>query len=129
MGIAIPDDVREIVDSPIFAHIATIDDDGSPQLSVIWFERNGDTIRFSTVEGRAKPRNLRRDARCTISFAPLDNAYRNIVIRGRAVSLENAGMGMIDRLANKYLGVEKYEWSRPEEVRVDVTVEVERISG
>ena len=129
MGIAIPDDVAEAIDSPVFAHIATVDEDGTPQVSVIWLERDGDRIRFSTAEGRAKPRNLRRDPRCTISFLPVDNPYRNIVLRGRAVSMDNAGSAMIDRLANKYLGVDQYEWSVPGEVRVDVTVEVDRISG
>jgi len=129
MGVSIPEDVKTILDTPVFVHLATVDEDGSPQLSVVWIERDGDRIQFSTAEGRAKPLNLRRDPRCTLSFSPIDEPYRNIVIRGRAVEIENRGQDLIDRKARKYLGAEKYEWSQPGEVRVDVVIDVERVSG
>lgn len=129
MAIEIPGDVKEILDEPVFVHMGTVDADGSPQLSVVWVERRGDIVRISSVEGRAKPRNLRRDPRCTLSFSPLSDPYRNVVMRGRAVSFENAGMDMIDRLARRYLGSERYEWAQPGQVRVDIEIEIDRVSG
>ncbi len=129
MAASIPEDVKEILDTPVFVHLGTVDEDGSAQVSVVWIARDGDLISFSSAEGRAKPRNLRRDPRCTLSFTPIDEPYRNIVIRGRAVEIENRGQDLIDRNARKYLGVEKYEWSQPGDVRVDIVIEVERVSG
>ncbi len=129
MVIEIPGDVKEILDEPVFVHMGTVDPDGSPQLSIVWIELDGDIVKISSVEGRAKPRNLRRDPRCTLSFAPLADPYRNVVMRGRAVSFENAGMGLIDRLARKYLGSERYEWAKPGQVRVDIDIEIDSISG
>ena len=129
MPATIPDDIRALITEPIFFHIATVNPDGSPQVSVVWADLDGDRIVFSTAEGRAKPRNLRRDPRVSISLLAPDNAYRNIIITGRAVAIEQRGMGLIDRMARKYTDSEKYEWSQPGEVRVDVAIEVDRITG
>ncbi len=129
MPIPIPDDVKAILDEPVFVHVATVNPDGSPQNSVVWIERDGDLLRFSTAEGRVKPRNLRADPRVSISFSPLDDPYRNITISGRAVAIENNGYDLIDTLARKYRNVEKYEWAQPGEIRTDVTIVPERISG
>ena len=92
MPATIPDDVRALITEPIFFHAATINPDGSPQVSVVWADLDGDRFVFSTAEGRVKPRNLRRDPRITISFTAPDNPYRNIVLQGRAVEIENRGM-------------------------------------
>ena len=59
----LPDEARSILDRHVVAHLATINPDGSPQLTAIWIERNGDGVRFSTAEGRVKLRNLRRFGR------------------------------------------------------------------
>ncbi len=129
MPATIPDDVRALLSEPIFFHAATINADGSPQLSIIWAGIDGDLFRFSTAEGRAKPRNLRRDPRIAISFSPPDNPYRNIVLNGRAVEIAQKGMGLIDEMARKYTDADSYQWSQPGEVRVDIAVEIDRITS
>lgn len=129
MPVPIPDDVKAILDQPVFVHVATVNADGSPQNSVVWIERDGDLLRFSTAEGRVKPRNLRNDPRVSLSFSPLDDPYRNVTVAGRAIAIENNGYDLIDRCARKYRGVEKYEWAQPGEVRTDVTIVPERITG
>ncbi len=129
MPAAIPDDVRALLSEPIFFHAATINPDGSPQVSVVWAGLEGDLLVFSTAEGRAKPRNLRHDPRITISLSPPDNPYRNVVLKGRAVEIEQKGMDLIDRMARKYTEHDSYQWSQPGEVRVDVAVEIDRITG
>ena len=125
----IPDDIRALLTEPIFFHLATINPDGSPQVSVVWADLDGDLIRFSTAEGRVKPRNLRRDPRVAISFTAPEDPYRNIVINGRAVEIEQRGTDLIDHMARKYVGAEKYPWAQPGEVRVDVAVAVDKITG
>ena len=129
MSSPIPDDVRALLTEPIFFHAATINADGSPQVSVVWADIDGDLIRFSTAEGRAKPRNLRRDPRIAISFSPPDDPYRNIVINGRAIEIEPRGMDLIDHMARKYTEADSYQWSQPGEVRVDIAVAVDRVTG
>lgn len=129
MPATIPDDVRALLTEPIFFHAATINPDGSPQISVIWADLDGDLFRFSTEEARVKPRNLRRDPRIAISFTAPDNPYRNIVLSGKAVEIENRGMDLIDHMARKYTGSDKYQWAQPGDVRVDIAVEIDRISG
>jgi PPOX class probable F420-dependent enzyme len=125
----LPDDVKDILDKPVFAHVATINPDGSPQSSVVWVERDGDLILFSTADGRVKPRNLAADDRVAVSFTDPEDPYRAISIQGRAVTVEKSGNDLIHRLAAKYLGEERYPWLKPGEERVDVAVATERISG
>lgn len=125
----IPADVAALLDAPVFVHLATSNPDGSPQVSVIWVMRDGDRVRFGTAEGRAKPRNLRRDPRVALSFTPPDDPYRNITMRGRVIDIAADGTGLIDQLAQKYLGQERFTGIRPGDVRLDVTVEIDRVSG
>jgi PPOX class probable F420-dependent enzyme len=125
----IPEDVAAILDDKVFVHLATVNPDGSPQTSVIWVMRDGDRVLFGTADGRAKPRNLRRDPRVAMSFTPVDDPYRGITIRGRATSIEANGTGLIDRLAQKYMGQERFAGVQPGDVRLDVTVAVDRVSG
>jgi PPOX class probable F420-dependent enzyme len=129
MPVEIPDDIRALISEPLFFHVATLNPDGSPQISVVWGGLDGDRFVFSTAEGRAKPRNLRNDPRIAVSFSPPDNPYRNVVLNGRAVVIENRGMGLIDAMARKYTEHDSYPWSQPGEVRVDVEIEIDRISG
>lgn len=125
----IPDDVAAFLDHGVFVHLATTNPDGSPQVSAIWVDRDGDRILLGTAEGRIKARNLRNDPRVAMSFTAPGDPYRNITIRGRVVAIEANGPGLIDRLAQKYMGTECFEGINPADTRLDVTVAVDRISG
>ena len=70
MSATIPDLARVWLDAPEYATIATIQPDGSPQLSVVWVERDGDDLLVSTIEGRRKHANLVRDPRATVLVYP-----------------------------------------------------------
>lgn len=129
MPTSLPDHVKEILDKRVFVHVATVYPDGTPQSTVVWVERDGDTIRFSTADGRVKPRNLEHDDRVALSFTDPDDPYRPVAIQGRAVAVERAGTGLIDRLAGKYLGEARYPWAQPGQQRVDVTIAPERVSA
>ena len=64
----LPDHVRQFLEQPRFASIATVDDDGTPRQAVIWFLFDGDTIVINSLEGRRWPTNLRRDPRISIAI-------------------------------------------------------------
>jgi PPOX class probable F420-dependent enzyme len=129
--VALPDDLKTVLDSRAFAHLTTLDPDGAPQSSAMWIMRDGDRILFNTAEGRRKWRNLQRDSRVSISISKQDDPYNNWSIQGRMTEMRTSdGVEVIDALARKYLdGVDKYPWLTPGMVRVTIVVEPVRIAG
>jgi hypothetical protein len=129
--VALPDDLKTVLDSRAFAHLTTLDPDGAPQSTAMWIMRSGDRILFNTAEGRRKWRNLQRDSRVSISISTQDDPYNNWSIQGRVIEMRTSdGVEVIDALARKYLdGVEKYPWLTPGMVRVTIVVEPVRIAG
>lgn len=100
---------KALVAAPNFATIGTIDPDGRPQLSVVWVElRDGEPI-FSTVVGRKKYRNLERDPRCTVLVQSLANPYQYVEVRGTAYFTTEGTRELIDKLAQEYVGADRYE--------------------
>ncbi len=107
-----------------FAHLATVMPDGSPQVTPVWFDYVSGRIRVNTARGRVKARNMREGSKVALSILDPDNAYRYIQIRGHVVrETEENAMAHIDSLAKKYMGQDKYPWSRPGEVRVTFEIE------
>lgn len=56
----------EILAGPHLAILSTTNPDGAPQSSVIFVKPDGDDLLFSTIEGRRKTRNMRRDPRVSL---------------------------------------------------------------
>jgi PPOX class probable F420-dependent enzyme len=130
MGKVMPDELKAVIDGPNFAHLTTLDPDGSPQASAMWIMRDGDQIVFNTAEGRRKWRNMQHDPRVAISISPNGERYQNWSIQGRVVEMRTEdGVDVIDQLAQKYLGHERYQWLTPDMVRVTVIVDVDRVAG
>lgn len=109
------------------AHVATVMPDGSPQVTPVWVDTDGEAVLFNTAVGRVKYRNLSRDPRIAISVADRKDDYRTVVIRGRAEINEEGADDHIDRLAKKYLGADQYPFRRNGERRVTVRVLPEQI--
>jgi PPOX class probable F420-dependent enzyme len=111
-----------------FAAVATLMPDGSPQVSIVWIDSDGKHVIFNTAEGRAKAKNLRRDPRVAVTVINSENPYEQVMIRGRVVEMTHEGADAhIDRLAKKYLGVDKYPYRGPEEQRVIVKIAPDHI--
>ncbi|WP_432096009.1 PPOX class F420-dependent oxidoreductase [Streptomyces sp. bgisy100] len=104
MAAALSDDLKKLIDSPVFATVGTVQPDGSPQLSVVWVKRDGDDVLFSTTVGRRKEKNLRRDPRVTVLVNPADAPYTYAEIRGTATLTTEGGRELIDALSMKYAG-------------------------
>jgi PPOX class probable F420-dependent enzyme len=99
------DRLREVLDSPIFATVATIQPDGTPQQSVVWVERDGDDVLFMVGVGSRKERNIRRDPRVSVLVCPPESPYGYAAIRGRAVFEPALSHRLRDDLTMKYVGV------------------------
>ncbi|MFD8994665.1 PPOX class F420-dependent oxidoreductase [Streptomyces abikoensis] len=95
---------KYIDDNPAFVTVATVQPDGSPQLSVTWVKRDGDDLLFSTTVGRRKERNLRRDPRVTVLVNPPNAPYTYAEVRGTADITTEGGDELIDELSRKYTG-------------------------
>lgn len=122
--------LRNVLDSKTFAHLTTLDPDGTPQSSAMWITRDGDHLVFNTAAGRRKHRNMEHDPRVSVSISPADDPYVNWSIQGRVIEMrESDGVEVIDRLAQKYLGEDKYPWLQDGMVRLTVIVEPTRIAS
>ena len=125
----LPDELREALDEKVFVHLATINEDGSPQVSAIWIGRDGNTLLFSTAEGRVKTANIRTDPRVALSFTPVGDAYKNYVLQGRVTRFEPDGWWLIDDLARKYIDADSYPWRTPGQIRVNGEIEIDKIGS
>src|SRR2546428_3293908 len=124
------DGVRKLFQEPNFAHLATIMPDGSPQVTPVWVDIEGDRIRVNTAEGRTKPRNVRGDPRVAISVTNSQNPYAHATVRGRVVDVTHEGADAhIDSLAKKYLDQDTYPFRQPGEQRVIFVIEPEHVTS
>ena len=130
MSVKLSDAVKKLFEEPNFPHLATIMPDGSPQVTPVWAEMDGENISVNTSEGRAKPRNVRRDPRVAISVHRQDNPYSSAFIRGRVVEVRTEGAEeQIHRLAKKYMGVDRYPALQPGEQRLTFVIEPEHVAA
>ena len=128
MSPTIPSSHKDLLDNPAFAHLATLNPDGSPQVTPVWFDYDGQHIIVNTARGRVKDRNLQREPRVALSIVDPANPYRYLGIQGRVTEMtENGADAGIDTLAKKYLGKDTYPWKGPTEVRVIVKIAPEKI--
>lgn len=96
--------LREVLDAPVFATVATIEPDGSPHQTVVWVLRDGDDVLFAVGAGSRKERNLRRDPRVSVLLNPPEQPYTYAAIHGIATLHAVGGADLRDRLARKYTG-------------------------
>lgn len=121
--------LQNLLREPAFCQIASLMPDGSPQITQVWVDTDGEHILVNTAEGRQKVRNVRRDPRVAVNVVDPANAWRLATIRGRVVDITTEGAdALIDRLAQKYLGVDSYPFRTPEETRIILKIAPERIS-
>ncbi|WP_436738115.1 PPOX class F420-dependent oxidoreductase [Streptomyces sp. BBFR102] len=126
------DALKEKLDTPVFLTVATIQPDGSPQLSPVWVKRDGNDVLFSTTADRRKTKNLRRDPRVTLQVQPFDEPYTYAEIRGRATVTEEGGQELIDELSRKYTGKPYAEFNPAagqDAARVVVRVTPDKVVG
>ena len=93
----------ELLDAQNFGIVTTLRADGSAQSTVVWVERDGDTVSFNTAYGRAKPGNLERDPRVSVLVTAPD-FYHWVAVDGRAELTTDGAEEQIDRLSRKYDG-------------------------
>ncbi len=99
---------RAFLATGMFAHIVTLNRDGTPHVSLAWAGVDGDDVIWSTFSDQHKIDNLRRDPRITLSFQTHESGgevlHPYLVVQGRATITEGGALEVMDLLAPNYLG-------------------------
>ncbi len=116
---------RKFLSEPNFAALATHNNDGWPQVSMMWVHLEDGHVLANTALGRLKERNLRRDPRLAVTVSDRENPYEKVTIRGRVVEFIEGERAEndIDMLSKKYIGQFPYPWRSPGERRVTLVIE------
>jgi PPOX class probable F420-dependent enzyme len=120
---------RELIEQPNFAAVATVKEDGTPQVNVVWADVDNGHVVLNSAEGRQWPENLRRDPeRVSVTIVNHENPYEYVTIEGRVAEDTHEGADeSIDSLAKKYLDKDEYPFRQPGEQRVLFRIEPERV--
>jgi PPOX class probable F420-dependent enzyme len=130
MAEVIPNKYRDLFDKRIFASLVTLMPDGSPQVTPVWIDFDGEHVLFNTAVGRQKDKNLQRDGRVALALVDPDNPYRYLEVRGHvAERTQNGADDHINKLAKKYLNKDVYPFRQPGEQRVLYKVKPESFSS
>ena len=121
---------RKFLDeSPYVGVATTLREDGSPHSTIVWVDVEGDKVSFNTALGRAKPKHLEHDPRASVLMVDPNDSYKWVAVSGPAELTEEGADAQIDKLAKKYLGKDEYPWRSPDETRVKVLIEPEKVDA
>jgi PPOX class probable F420-dependent enzyme len=126
----ITESVVKLLEGKNFAFFSTLMKDGSPQITPVWIdlEKNTNTILINTAEGRLKQENISRDPRVAVSVADHNNPYEMVTIRGKVIEQNTEGaIEHIDKLAKKYMDLDKYPYHSATEKRIVLKIKPEKI--
>ena len=120
---------RFLDENPFVGVVTTLREDGSPHSTIVWVDVEGDKVAFNTARGRLKPKNLERDGRASLVMVDPGDPYRWLSVSGPAELTEDGADAQIDKLSKKYIGKDEYPWRKPEEKRVKVLIEPEKVTA
>lgn len=115
----IPKDFVELFKLKVIGILSTIQDDNTPQSSIVWIDYEEPYILFNSITDRQKYKNIKKNPSVSLLIIDPNNMYHYIELRGKIdiITTENA-INFIDRLAKKYLGVDSYPYHREGITRV-----------
>jgi PPOX class probable F420-dependent enzyme len=129
MAEAIPSKYLDLFNKKAFASLATVNSDGTPQVTPVWVDYDGKFVIVNSARGRRKDKNMSANSAVALSIMDPDNPYRYLEVRGRVAEITEAGADAhIDKMAKKYMGVDKYPYRGPSEIRVMYKIEPQRSS-
>lgn len=118
MAERIPETFLDLFKKKSFAHLATLMPDGTPHVTPVWVDYDGKYVLVNSARGRQKDINMVERPQVAIEIQDPDNPYRYLAVRGPVAEITEDGADEhIDKLAQRYLGVEKYPNRQPGAVR------------
>jgi PPOX class probable F420-dependent enzyme len=126
MSAPLSPEVKDLIDRPNFAHLATLMSDGSPQSVPVWIGREAEHLVICTGEGSLKAKNTRRDPRVALSIVDFTNPYEEVQIRGRVAERRpDSDFKSMDAISHKYTG-KPFPFRSPEG-RIALVIDVEKV--
>jgi anthraniloyl-CoA monooxygenase len=116
----IPADFCDLFRKKSYAHLATLMADGTPHVTPVWVDYDGEYILVNSARGRQKDISMEKRRHVAIEIMDPDNPNRYLAVRGEVLEITEEGADEhLDRLAQRYLSREKYPetWRYPGEVR------------
>jgi len=127
MSSSFPENYRDLFQKKSFGAFTTLMPDGSPQTTPVWIDYRDGEIWVNSAVGRQKDKNVRRDPRVAIAVMDPENPYRYVEVRGRVREITQDGADThIDKMAQRYLGQDKYPYRQPGEQRVLYKIRIEK---
>ena len=128
MAEAIEGRIAELLDDKNFAQVATTREDGSPHVTPVWVDHDGEHILLNTAEGRDWPANARRTGKVAINVPNQENPYEYVYIQGTvAEDTADGADEHIDKLAKKYMDVDEYPFRQDDETRIIIKIAPDKI--
>jgi PPOX class probable F420-dependent enzyme len=119
--------VRALLDKPNHAVVSTLGEDGTIHSTVVWVGIEQGRLAVNSAVGRAWPSNLERNPTITVLVYDEDNPYDYVEVRGTVEATTDGAFDHIDRLAQKYIGQDKYPFLQPGEQRITFLVDAATI--
>ena len=121
--------IRKFFEEKNFAFLSSLMKDGSPHVTPTWVDIEDDNILINTALGRIKQTNISRDPRIALSIIDRDNQYEMVTVRGKVTEQITGDVAEkhIDKLARKYINLDKYPRRSKNEQRVILKIEPEKI--
>ncbi len=116
---------RKMLEGKNFVYLATVNPDGSPQVTPTWVDTDGHFVLINTAVGRVKHRNVKKNPHVALAITDQTNPYNLVLIRGKVVEHITGQVAEehIDKMAKKYRGLDKYPNRSPGEQRVLIKIE------
>jgi PPOX class probable F420-dependent enzyme len=127
MATLLDPEVRELLEKPNYAVVATHNQDESIHSTVVWADTENGDLAINSAVGRKWPTNLQRDPRVNVLVQESGNPYYFVEIRGTAEATTDGAEEHIDRLAKKYIGQDKYPYRSPGEQRIKFVIRPTRV--
>lgn len=100
-----PEKFRDLFqdETKAFLFLATTMPDGSPQVTPVWFDNDGEYILINTNEGRVKDKNMKARPKVAMTIQDPSTPYRYLQVRGEVVEITREGADEhINKLALRY---------------------------
>jgi PPOX class probable F420-dependent enzyme len=102
-----PESHVDLLERPLFAHLATVRQDGAPQANPMWFlwDPENEVIKLTHTKARHNYRNIQAEPRVALSITDPDNQYRYLQVRGIVEKIEDDPTGAFyNVLSTRYRG-------------------------
>jgi len=124
MPSAIPSEFIDLLEGDALGHLATLRADGTPHVTPLWVDHDGDTLLVNVRVDRVKAANMRSRPAVALSVVDPRNPHRFLAVTGKVASWSEDGWREhMDALSRRYLSLERYPWSFPGERRAIFRIE------